>query len=152
MKGKTFLISALCAVFLFIALSAFLSAAEQKGIKAGLKSGEYAARIKRISGAVAHELVSKGVKSLRVDPFRDGKGRETEEGRLMRYEFFKGFSSGAKGLAVLKAGKADAILSGVLMPFEGRVKWRLQLKAVQADTGKLITSYEGYFSTGRNLP
>lgn len=148
MRKRTFVISALCAVSIFIALSALLSAAEQKGIRAGLRSGEYAAKIKVATGGMAYELVSKGVKRIRIDPFRDGEGRETEEGRLMRDEFFKGFSSGDKGLKVIKTGKADAILSGVLMPFEGKEKWRLRLRAVHANTGSTITSYEGYFSSG----
>jgi hypothetical protein len=119
--------------------------AEHKEIKAEFNSGKYTSKIMRISGFLAAEIVEKGAKAVRVEPFKDAKGRETEENRLVRDSFIKALSSAEQRIVVISAGKADAILSGILIPFKGREKWRLRIKVVHAATGELITSYEGYY-------
>lgn len=128
---------------MLVCLQPSLLSAQQ--IKAGFSSGKYTARINRISGFLAAEIAEKGAKTVRVEPFKDAKGRNTDECRLLRDEFFKALSSADKGITVTKTGKADAILSGTLIPFKGREKWRLMISVVHAANSELITSYVGYY-------
>ncbi len=133
------------AVLILILLPALSSSTNGKSTKAKFLPAKHTQKIKQIAGFIANELTVKNIKTATVKPFSDFKGKQTEESKLMTKEFSSHLSSAHKNLTVITGDGADAVITGILMPFKGKQKWRLQIKAVRADTGEIITSYMGYF-------
>ncbi len=94
---------------------------------------------------VCHIDMKTDIKTVAVEEFKDIEGRPTKEGKEVADEFMRQLSlSGGSNLNIVTVREgADIVISGTLIPFKGREKWRLNIKAVSLDTGRVITVYEG---------
>lgn len=106
---------------------------------------EHVQKLKRIAEIVAGEMTGRGIKTVAVEDFTDFKGNPSAKGKVMAREFRKELASMSRtNFSVVDKG-AEAIVTGILIPFKESGKWKLDIKAVSADKGRIITSYTGIF-------
>jgi hypothetical protein len=119
-----------------------ISSGNEKNITLKSLPKGYTQKLKKTSDFLAAELSNKGIRKVEVKIFTDASGRVTKESKIITDKFIK-FLSGNQG-TVISSSDAEAIISGVLTPFKGKKKWRLQIKVVSTGTNIVIISYEGY--------
>ncbi|MBI4691585.1 MAG: hypothetical protein HY754_15175 [Nitrospirae bacterium] len=107
---------------------------------------EYIQKLKRIAGFIAEEVVRRGIKTVMIEDFTDFRGNPSAKGRAMAGEFRKQLASKANADFIVVSNSAEAVVTGILIPFHKGGKWRLDIKVV-SDKGKIITSYSGIIKT-----
>jgi len=116
--------------------------AEDNIEKLKMIAGIFAFRITGGAGdcRACHTAMAVPEKAVAVEDFKDIKGRPVPEGREVAEEFRKQLSANP-GIR-LAGPEAEVVISGTLLPYKGRQKWRLSIRAVSS-TGGVIASYEG---------
>ncbi len=128
-------------IFVFLFSIAILSA--EKGMEQQSLPKEHVKKLKRIAEFVAGELTRRAIKTVTVEDFTDFYGKPSATGTKMAREFSKQLAViGDKNFSVLPSS-AEAIVKGTLIPFKEGGKWKLDIKVISSDRGKIITSYTG---------
>ena len=140
-----------CLVLIFILfLSSIPALADDKSLERQPPlPQEHIRKLKRIAVFIAAELQRRPVKSVTVEDFTDFHKRPSATGTRMAREFSRQLAAlGDKKFMVVEAG-AEAIVAGTLVPFKDGGKWKLDIKVVSADKGKIITTYTGILKKAR---
>ena len=127
------------AVAIMVALAASVSAAP-------FSAERHSKKIKKIADFMSAELSNRGIKTVMVKPFADSRGRETSESKAVTDNFLRHLSSAHGKVAVRSSGDADAIITGILMPFEKRDRWQLRVRAERSGSNEVIASYTAIFT------
>ncbi|MCE5194356.1 MAG: hypothetical protein LLF28_02705 [Nitrospiraceae bacterium] len=112
---------------------------------------EHIAKLKRIAGFFAAELKNKNIKTVTVGDFTDFNKKPSARGKTMAREFKKQLEKiGKKNFKVIDKNP-EALITGILLPYQDKSKWQLDLKAVYANKEQVITAYTAIFKKPKQV-
>lgn len=147
-KMKIYIKQICICIFLSLVLFSIAQSSEKSQDQPVSLPKEHVKKLKRIAEIIAGEISNGLIKTVTVEVFTDFKGKPSKIGKAMANEFKKHLMSLAGAdFSIVDTG-ADAVIGGVLVPFKGGDKWKLDIKVVSQDK-KIVMSYTGIFKKAK---